>query len=65
LNIIGPACPSGTLGGSTRCEHTKSAHLGPQKIPVGGNLLYLDGLTEWQRFEAMRVRTTGTPPFWW
>jgi prepilin-type processing-associated H-X9-DG protein len=43
----------------------QAAHLGPQKIPVGGNLLYLDGHTEWQRFEAMRVRTTGTPPFWW
>jgi prepilin-type N-terminal cleavage/methylation domain-containing protein/prepilin-type processing-associated H-X9-DG protein len=43
----------------------QAAHLGPQKIPVGGNLLFLDGHTEWQRFEAMRVRTTGTPAFWW
>jgi hypothetical protein len=43
----------------------QAAHLGSQKIPVGGNLLYLDGHTQWQRFEEMRVRTTGTPAFWW
>ncbi|MCL4177900.1 MAG: type II secretion system GspH family protein [Verrucomicrobia bacterium] len=43
----------------------QAAHLGPQKIPVGGNLLFLDGHAEWKRFEAMTVRTTGTPAFWW
>ena len=44
----------------------QAAHLGPQKIPVGGNLLFLDGHAEWRRFEAMRVRTTaGIPAFWW
>jgi prepilin-type N-terminal cleavage/methylation domain-containing protein/prepilin-type processing-associated H-X9-DG protein len=43
----------------------QAAHLGPKKIPVGGNLLYLDGHAEWQRFENMYVRTIGTPSFWW
>jgi prepilin-type N-terminal cleavage/methylation domain-containing protein/prepilin-type processing-associated H-X9-DG protein len=43
----------------------QAAHLGPNKIPVGGNLLFLDGHAEWRRFEAMSVRTAGRPSFWW
>jgi prepilin-type N-terminal cleavage/methylation domain-containing protein/prepilin-type processing-associated H-X9-DG protein len=43
----------------------QSAHLGNNRVPVGGNLLFLDGHTEWRRFEQMRVRTVGTPSFWW
>jgi prepilin-type N-terminal cleavage/methylation domain-containing protein/prepilin-type processing-associated H-X9-DG protein len=44
----------------------QAAHLGPKKIPVGGNLLFLDGHAEWKRFESMQVRTENNPPaFWW
>jgi prepilin-type N-terminal cleavage/methylation domain-containing protein/prepilin-type processing-associated H-X9-DG protein len=43
----------------------QSAHLGPNKVPIGGNLLFLDGHAEWRRFEQMRVRTVGAPSFWW
>ncbi len=39
------------------------------KVPAGGNLVFLDGHSEWKKFEKMRVRTTGnsgsTPAFWW
>lgn len=42
----------------------KPAHMGG-KLPLGGNLLYLDGHTEWKKFEKMRPRTTGDPTFWW
>jgi len=52
------------MGGWTDKEGHKSAHLSG-KIPNGGNLLMLDGHTEWRRFEQMRVRTTGSPAFWW
>jgi prepilin-type N-terminal cleavage/methylation domain-containing protein/prepilin-type processing-associated H-X9-DG protein len=43
----------------------QSAHLGANRVPVGGNLLFLDGHAEWRRFEQMKVRTIGTPSFWW
>jgi len=35
------------------------------KVPSGGNLLMLDGHAEWRKFQAMKVRTTGGPAFWW
>ena len=35
------------------------------KVPAGGNLLMLDGHAEWRKFQAMKVRTTGGPAFWW
>jgi type II secretory pathway pseudopilin PulG len=35
------------------------------KVPAGGNLVFLDGHTDWKRFQKMRVRTTGDPSFWW
>lgn len=44
-------------------------HLSPHlkgKYPIGGFLGMLDGHTEWQKFEKMRVRAGGgTPTFWW
>jgi len=43
----------------------QAAHLGPSKLPLGGNLLMLDGHAEWRPFAKMRVRTEGTPAFWW
>jgi len=47
----------------------QSAHLNG-RIPAGGNLLMLDGHTEWRKFEKMHVRTygnttSGSPAFWW
>jgi type II secretory pathway pseudopilin PulG len=42
----------------------RSAHLNGS-LPAGGNLVFLDGHTEWKRFEKMRVRTDGNPTFWW
>jgi prepilin-type N-terminal cleavage/methylation domain-containing protein len=42
----------------------QAAHL-EGKLPAGGNLLMLDGHTEWRKFDKMYIRTSGTPPFWW
>ena len=42
----------------------QSPHLAG-KLPAGGNLLLLDGHAEWRKFQAMKVRTTGAPAFWW
>jgi prepilin-type processing-associated H-X9-DG protein len=44
----------------------QSPHLGARQIPEGGNLLYADGHTAWQKFDKMLVRTDGSDPsFWW
>jgi prepilin-type processing-associated H-X9-DG protein len=50
----------------------RTSHLntsGSPLMPAGGNLLMLDGHTEFRKFQQMRVRTTGnssgTPAFWW
>jgi prepilin-type N-terminal cleavage/methylation domain-containing protein/prepilin-type processing-associated H-X9-DG protein len=60
----------------TRNQYTKidggwrghqAAHLAT-KLPAGGNVLYLDGHTQWTKFEKMRVRTSpngANPAFWW
>lgn len=42
----------------------RSPHLNG-RIPSGGNLLHLDGHTEFRKFDQMRVRTDGAPTFWW
>jgi prepilin-type processing-associated H-X9-DG protein len=46
-----------------------SAHLNGG-IPAGGNLLMLDGHSEWRKFQQMVIRTApnsvpGAPAFWW
>jgi len=46
-----------------------SAHLNGG-IPAGGNLLMLDGHSEWRKFQQMVIRTSpnsvpGAPAFWW
>lgn len=41
-----------------------SAHLN-KTIPAGGNALYLDGHAEWNKFQELKIRTDGTPAFWW
>lgn len=47
----------------------QTAHLNGKNYPEGGNLLLLDGHSEWKKFEKMVVRTSGntasTPAFWW
>jgi prepilin-type processing-associated H-X9-DG protein len=53
---------TGIMGGWSKPHNT--AHL-EGKLPAGGNLLFLDGHAEWRKFQAMRVRTDGTPYFWW
>src|SRR5690606_33904806 len=53
----------GIMGGWSKAHD--SAHLGPNSMPLGGNLLFLDGHVEWQKFGKMKVRTTGEPAFWW
>lgn len=42
----------------------QAAHLA-FRVPAGGNLLMLDGHSEWRKFAKMVVRTTGAPAFWW
>lgn len=49
-------------GGSTILHDTP--HM-KGSVPAGGNLLHLDGHTEWRRFEEMVVRTQAGMPFWW
>ncbi|RME89815.1 MAG: type II secretion system protein [Verrucomicrobia bacterium] len=43
----------------------RAPHMGTGNIPAGGNLLMLDGHTEWRQFSRMHVRTWGSPSFWW
>jgi prepilin-type processing-associated H-X9-DG protein len=58
----------------TKNQYTKidggwKGHQAPHlagKLPEGGNLLFLDGHTEFRNFQNMLVRTDGNPPaFWW
>jgi len=36
------------------------------KLPLGGNVVCLDGHAEWRKFQKMTVRTDGSEPsFWW
>jgi prepilin-type N-terminal cleavage/methylation domain-containing protein len=49
-------------GGSSIIHQT--AHL-KGKMPAGGNLLHLDGHSEWRNFNQMVVRTQFGMPFWW
>jgi prepilin-type N-terminal cleavage/methylation domain-containing protein len=45
----------------------QTAHLNG-RLPDGGNVLCLDGHSEWRTFQKMRVRTQdngGNPAFWW
>src|SRR5688572_2849812 len=54
---------TGIIGGSP-IPH-ESAHLGPGKVPVGGNSVFLDGHSEQVKFQKMFVRSIGAPYFWW
>ena len=54
---------TGIIGGSP-IPH-EAAHLGANKVPLGGNSVFLDGHSEHQKFQKMTVRSTGGPYFWW
>ncbi len=44
----------------------QSAHLDAAgKMPIGGNITYLDGHVGWKKFNKMTVRTFSDPEFWW
>jgi prepilin-type N-terminal cleavage/methylation domain-containing protein/prepilin-type processing-associated H-X9-DG protein len=43
----------------------QSPHLNSRRIPLGGNITFLDGHVEWRKFDKMSVRTTSDPQFWW
>jgi prepilin-type processing-associated H-X9-DG protein len=49
----------------------QAAHLASNgKLPSGGNIAFLDGHTEFRKFDKMSVRTSpndtsGLPAFWW
>ena len=59
LNVTGGWTEKGKL-----VPH-RSAHVSG-KLPIGGNLLMLDGHAEWRKFESMHIRTdTQNPAFWW
>jgi prepilin-type N-terminal cleavage/methylation domain-containing protein/prepilin-type processing-associated H-X9-DG protein len=49
-------------GGWSKAHET--AHM-EGRLPAGGNLLMLDGHSEWRNFQKMSIRTTGGPAFWW
>ncbi|HXR05239.1 MAG TPA: prepilin-type N-terminal cleavage/methylation domain-containing protein [Verrucomicrobiae bacterium] len=51
------------VGGGFHIQHL-SAHL-IGTVPVGGNLLMLDGNVKWRRFDDMNCRTYSAPYFWW
>ena len=52
-----------TVAGGSSIVHS-SPHL-KGKMPSGGNLLHLDGHSEWRNFNQMVVRTQFGMPFWW
>lgn len=49
-------------GGSGMVDRTN--HLDGD-FPGGGNICFLDGHVEWRPFTEMRIRTSGSPSFWW
>jgi prepilin-type N-terminal cleavage/methylation domain-containing protein len=52
-----------TVPGGSSIIHS-SPHL-KGNLPSGGNLLHLDGHSEWRSFNQMVVRTQFGMPFWW
>ena len=54
---------TGIIGGSVTPHD--SAHMGPGKVPTGGNSVFLDGHSEQVKFQKMTVRSVAGPYFWW
>jgi prepilin-type N-terminal cleavage/methylation domain-containing protein len=49
--------------------HQSSHMQSNMRLPAGGTVGFMDGHTEWRKFDKMRVRTSpndsGSPAFWW
>jgi prepilin-type N-terminal cleavage/methylation domain-containing protein/prepilin-type processing-associated H-X9-DG protein len=50
------------VGGSS--IHHSTSHMA-KNLPAGGNVGFLDGHTQWRKFELMHLRTVHGPGFWW
>jgi len=53
-------------------DHHSTSHLKTDNLPGGGNILFLDGHTQWRDFGLMKIRTapafgpnTGSDPSWY
>jgi prepilin-type processing-associated H-X9-DG protein len=59
VNVAGGYTPAGWPG--HKSNHIKNS------IPIGGNLVMLDGHVEWRKFIKMSNRTPPdkSPQFWW
>lgn len=53
---------SNVPGGGDIVDRTN--HL-DDSAPAGANIVFLDGHVEWRPFSEMRIRTFGSPSFWW
>ena len=52
--------------GSGVIDHHSTSHLKPDNLPAGGNILFLDGHTQWRDFRLMKMRTApGIRPQYW
>lgn len=53
--------PSGVI------DHHTTSHLSDPKTPAGGNILFIDGHTQWRNFKKMEIRTGDgvSPEFSW
>jgi prepilin-type processing-associated H-X9-DG protein len=47
-------------------DHHSTSHLTTDNLPAGGNILFLDGHTQWRDFGLMKIRTApGIRPEYW
>ena len=47
-------------------DHHSTSHLKTDNLPAGGNILFLDGHTQWRDFGLMKIRTSpGIRPEYW
>ena len=47
-------------------DHHSTSHLKTDNLPGGGNILFLDGHTQWRDFGLMKIRTApGIRPEYW
>ncbi len=52
--------------GSGVIDHHSTSHLTTDNSPAGGNILFLDGHTQWRDFGLMKIRTApGIRPEYW
>jgi prepilin-type processing-associated H-X9-DG protein len=52
--------------GSGVIDHHSTSHLTADNLPAGGNILFLDGHTQWRDFGLMKISTApGIRPEYW